>query len=193
MNGDFQGGGAAGLTCSEIQQIIKLHHTNIRKRGKGQMRRLLLTATLALVLGLVLLPVEGTAQMDPGMTGEEGYGQWNYCPYCGQPLWGPGMRGPGYGRGYGMRPPGWGRGPGYGPGYGPQYGPRYQQPQEPLEKKEVTEMLENYLQSTRNPNLKLGNIEDKGSYFEAEILTKDDSLADKIAVDKNTGWMRSIY
>jgi len=28
---------------------------------------------------------------------------------------------------------------------------------------------------------------------EAEILTKDDSHADKIAVDKTTGWMRSIY
>jgi len=95
------------------------------------------------------------------------------------------MMGPGYGRGPGMMHRDWGR--------GPQYGPQYQQPQKPLEEKEVKEMLGNYLKSTRNPNLKLGNIEDKGSYFEAEILTKDDSLADKIAVDKTTGWMRSIY
>jgi hypothetical protein len=45
----------------------------------------------------------------------------------------------------------------------------------------------------RNPNLKVGEIEDKGYVFEAEILTKDNSLVDKILVDKRTGWMRSIY
>ena len=185
------------------------------------MRRLLLTATLALALGLILVPLEGRAQTGPGMMGSEGYGEWNYCPYCGSYM-GPGMMGPGYGmgpgmmgrdygRGYGMWGPGWhmgpgmmgpgyGRGPGmmhrdwgWGPRYGPGYGPQYQQPQKPLEEKEVKDMLENYLKSTRNPNLKLGKIEDKESYFEAEILTKDDSLADKIAVDKTTGWMRSIY
>lgn len=109
---------------------------------------------------------------------------------------GPGMMGPGYGRGYGMRPHGYGMGPGMMHrdwGRGPQYGPQYQQPQKPLEEKNVKEMLNNYLKSTRNPNLKLGNIKDKGSYFEAEILTKDKALADKIAVDKITGWMRSTY
>jgi hypothetical protein len=53
--------------------------------------------------------------------------------------------------------------------------------------------LENYVQSTRNPNLKLGKITDKDQYFEAEIVTKDNSLVDKILVDKQTGWMRSIY
>jgi hypothetical protein len=162
------------------------------------MRKLLLTVTVVLALGLILFALEGRAQMRPGMTGEEGYGQWNYCPYCGQPLWGPGMVGPGYGRGPGMMHRGWGMGPGmmgpgYGPGYSPRYGPRYQQPREPLKEKDAREMVENYLRSTRNPNLKLGKIIDKEGYFEAEILTKDDSLADKIAVDKYTGWMRSIY
>jgi len=182
------------------------------------MRKLLLTVTLALALGLVLFPLEGRAQVGQGYgMGPERYGDWNYCPYCGTPQgpgmmapgygMGPGMMGRGYGRGYGMWGPGWHMGPGMmGPGYGrgpgmmhrdwgrgPQYGPQYQQPQKHLEEKDVKEMLGNYLKSTRNPNLKLGNIEDKGSYFEAEILTKDDSLADKIAVDKTTGWMRSIY
>ena len=94
---------------------------------------------------------------------------------------GPGMMGRGYGMGPGMM----------GPGYG--YGPQYQQPRKPLEEKDAKEVLETYLKSTRNPNLKLGTIEDKGSVFEAEILTKDGSLADKIAVDKYTGWMRSMY
>lgn len=181
------------------------------------MKRAIFALTLILVGTLILLPVEGKAQMGPGMMGPEGYGEWNYCPYCGAPLGpgmmgpgygrGPGMMGPGYGRGYGARPPGWGMGPGMmgpvygrGPGWmhrdwgrGPQYGPQYQQPRKPMEEKDVRGMIENYLKSTRNPNLKLGKIEDKGSHFEAEILTKDDSLADKIAVDKTTGWMRSVY
>jgi len=194
------------------------------------MRKLLLTVTLVLALGMILFPLEGRAQMGHGMTGPEEYGEWNYCPYCGTPL-GPGMMGPGYGRGLGMMGPsygygpgmmyggrgigpgmmgpgygmgpgmmhrGWGMGPGmmgpgYGPGYGPQYGPRYQQPREPLQDKDAREIVENYLRSTRNPNLKLGKIEEKENYFEAEILTKDGSLADKIAIHRTTGWMRSIY
>jgi hypothetical protein len=62
-----------------------------------------------------------------------------------------------------------------------------------MEEKDAKALVENYLQSTRNPNLKLGKIEDKGYAFEAEIETKDSSLVDKILVDKRTGWMRSIY
>ena len=94
---------------------------------------------------------------------------------------GPGMMGPGYGMGPGMM----------GPGYG--YGPQYQQPQKPLEKSDVETMMKNYLASVRNPNLKLGKIEEKDSGFEVDIVTKNNSLVDKILVDKNTGWMRSAY
>jgi hypothetical protein len=160
--------------------------------------------------------------MGPGMMGGGGYGGW-YCPYCGQQMgpgmmggygygMGPGMMGPGMmGRGYGMGPGmmggyGYGMGPGMmggygygmgsgmmGPGYGYGYGPQYQQRQKPLEEKDAEAILENYLKSTRNPNLKLGKVEDKGNAFEAEILTKQNSLVDKILVDKNTGWLRSVY
>ena len=191
------------------------------------MKKLMIVLAVLVLTGLVLFPLEGRAQMGPGMMGPQGSNEWSYCPYCGAPLgpgggsgmgpgmtqrgygMGPGMMGPGYGfgpgmmhggrgMGQGMVGPGYGMGPGmmgpgYGPRYGPPYGPQYQQPREPLKEKDAREMVENYLQSTRNPNLKLGKIEDKGPYFEAEILTKDDSLADKLAVDKNTGWMRSIY
>lgn len=135
----------------------------------------------------------------PGMMGP-GYGyqqpeNWNYCPYCGGYIgpgsgygMGPGMMGRGYGMGPGMM------GPQYGPQYGPGYqGPQYQQPQKPMDEKDAKELLENYVQSTRNPNLKLGKIEDKGNFFEAEIQTKDGSLVDRIIVDKRTGWMRSAY
>jgi hypothetical protein len=128
--------------------------------------------------------------MGPGMMGP-GYG-----PGYGM---GPGMMGPGYGPGYGMGPgmmgPGYGPGYGYGmPGYGPhQYGPQYQQRQKPLDKEDAKAIMESYLHSTRNPNLKLGKITEKGNAYEAEIMTKDGSLVDKIMVDKYTGWMRSIY
>jgi hypothetical protein len=104
---------------------------------------------------------------------------------------GPG-RGPGARYGYGMGPGMMGRG--MGPGMmGPGYGPQYQQERKPLTEKDVKAMVENYVQSTRNPNLKPGKITDKDQYFEAEIVTKDNSLVDKILVDKQTGWMRSIY
>jgi mono/diheme cytochrome c family protein len=106
-------------------------------------------------------------------------------------------RGPGMG-GYGMGP-GMMRGYGMGPGYGPQYPqqyqqyPQYQQSQKPLDEKDAREMAENYLRSTRNPNLKIGKIKDAGSAFEAEIVTKEDSLVDRILIDKATGWMHSAY
>jgi len=151
------------------------------------MKKLLFVLAFVLISGLILFPLEGRAQMGPGRMGPQGgYGAWNYCPYCGAPM-GPGMMGPGYGRGPGMM------GPGYGPQYGPPYGPQYQQPREPMKEKDAEQIVENYLRATRNPNLKLGKITEKDTYFEAEILTKEGSLADKLAVDKNTGWMRSIY
>ena len=151
------------------------------------MKKSLFVLGLVLISGLLLFPLEGKSQTGPGMMGPGGgYGAWNYCPYCGAPM-GPGMMGPGYGMGPGMM------GPGYGPQYGPPHGPPYQQPREPMKEKDAQQIVENYLRATRNPNLKLGKIIEKGTYFEAEILTKEGSLADKVAVDKSTGWMRSIY
>ena len=151
------------------------------------MKKSLFVLGLVLISGLIVFPLQGKSQMGPGRMGPEGgYGAWNYCPYCGAPM-GPGMTGPGYGRGYGMM------GPGYGPQYGPPHGPPYQQPREPMKEKDAVQIVENYLRATRNPNLKLGKIIEKDTYFEAEILTKEGSLADKLAVDKSSGWMQSIY
>jgi hypothetical protein len=120
--------------------------------------------------------------MGPGMMGY-GYGGYGM---------GPGMMGcPGYG-GYGMGP--WmmrHHGMGYGYGYG--YGPQYREREKPLTEDEAKEMVEHYLKNTRNPNLKLGKVTAKGAYYEADVETKDNSLVDKILVDKYTGWMRSAY
>jgi len=149
----------------------------------------------------------GYGAVRPGMVGQGGYGQWNYCPYCGQPLgqgaygmqsgmmMAPGMMGRGMmgmmGRGMmgsGMMSPGM-AGPGQGMGH---QGSTVQQKQ--LTVKEARSILENYIKSTRNPNLKVGKIKDKGDGFEAEIVTKKEgALVDKIFVDKYTGWMRSVY
>ena len=111
--------------------------------------------------------------------GGYGYGEqqqegWT-CPWCSG--YGHGMMGPGYGRG------------GYGPG---MTGPGYESA-EPLTQEQARVLMERYISSTRNPNLKLGMMTDKNKYFEAEIVTRDGSPVDTILVDKKTGWFRSKY
>ena len=102
-------------------------------------------------------------------------------------MMGPGMMGRSM-MGYGMMGPGM-MGPGQ--GMAPQYVPGQQKQ---LTEKDVKGILENYLKSTKNPNLKLGKIRDKGNGFVADIVTKKEgALVDKIFVDKSTGWMRSVY
>ena len=103
---------------------------------------------------------------------------------------GRGMMG-GYGSGYGM-----GRGMmryNYGDGTGRGYGRPYPSTGKAIDAKEAEAMMKDYLKSSRNPNLKLGKIKDIGKAFEAELLTKENSVVDKIHIDKNTGWMRSAY
>jgi hypothetical protein len=54
-------------------------------------------------------------------------------------------------------------------------------------------LLEERLAYWGNPNLKLGKIVDKDTYFEGEIVTKkDNSLVQKVQIDKNTGETRSV-
>jgi len=139
------------------------------------MKKIILLLFATVFIGVSLYSVEGNAHMSQG-----------YGPGYGM---GPGMMGRGYGMGPGMMGPG----NGYGQQYGPQYGRQYQQPQNPLDKNQAKQQVENYLSSMRNPNLKLGKIEEKGNDYQVDIRTKDGSLVDKLLVDKNTGWMRSAY
>jgi len=133
------------------------------------------------------------------------------CPYGGRsmgPGHGYGMMGRGYGMGSGMMGGGSGMGPGMmgrgygmGPGYGRGSGSMGRAPEQgeigpgagrletPLKEDGARTVVENYLQSTRNPNLKLGKITEQSDAFEAEIVTKDGSLVDKLLVEKSTGWM----
>ncbi|HIE26665.1 TPA: hypothetical protein EYP66_05215 [Candidatus Poribacteria bacterium] len=63
----------------------------------------------------------------------------------------------------------------------------------PLTEEQATTIVQNYILSTGNPNLKVGKVIETEADFEVEIVTKDDSLVDRIRVDKRTGWTRSIY
>jgi hypothetical protein len=149
-----------------------------------------------------------------GGPGYDQGGGWSYCPYCGSRLqgrggydspygyrdrggypMGPGMMGPGYGgrhMGPGMMGPGM-MGPGYDRGYGYPDDPRYRRNREPLKKEEAKGQVEQMLTRSRNPNLKVGGVEDKEGFFVVDILTKNGDLVDKMEVDKDTGMMRSIY
>ena len=138
------------------------------------MNKLLFGLALPLALALTLYGTDASAHMGSGMMGP-GYGM------------GSGMMGGSYGSGSTMM------GPGHGQQYGRENAPQYQQPQKPLNENQAKERVENYLQSTGNPNLKLGKIEDKGNAFEANIVTKNGSLVNKILVDKDTGQMHSAY
>jgi len=51
--------------------------------------------------------------------------------------------------------------------------------------------LRNYV--TRDPNVQLGSIRDKGDSFEADVIGKDRSLVGRVTVEKDTGWIRPIY
>ena len=164
------------------------------------MRKIMVGLALLLAASLVVVFTNADARMGGGGMGSGmGMGQGYSSPYQGGSTYGPNGNS-GYGMGGGMMGGGYGMGQGMtGPGYGSEPSRQFPngrgqlQPQQPLDKAQARSMVENYLQSTGNPNLKLGKITDDGSSFEANIVTKDNSMVDKILVDKNSGAMRSAY
>ena len=60
-------------------------------------------------------------------------------------------------------------------------------------KKDAEKIVENYIKATRNPNLKLGKIEDSGNAFRAQIVTRENSLVEEVLIDKDSGYMRPAY
>jgi zinc resistance-associated protein len=129
--------------------------------------------------------------MEPWNMGPRGHGG-RYCPnkpydgFRGGYGMGPGMMGPG------MMAPGWGMGmnPSWSDGDNLQQSRRHMRP---LAENDAAEIVENYIQSTRNPNLKAGKIEDTGNAFKARIVTKDNSLVEEVLIDKRSGYMRPAY
>jgi hypothetical protein len=131
-----------------------------------EMRKMLLLGLIA-ALGLGL--------------GGVAYAQfWGY----GGPMMGPGYRGHMMGPGYGnyMMGPGyrgycWGNTPGTFQG-------------KSLTQEDTESILQDYIGG--NPNLKVGEIKDKGTYFEGTIVTRDNSFVARYGIDKETGWVRPL-
>ncbi len=125
-------------------------------------------AIMGLLTFLAVTLTVGTPSAQP-----MGPGQGGYCPWMGQ---GPaGQRG------------GW-----YCPWMGgPQTGPPVAKPGQPLSADQAKAMVEQHISS--NPNLKVGKVTPKEDAYEVDIVTKDGSLVDKIQVNKQTGWFRSVY
>jgi len=55
-----------------------------------------------------------------------------------------------------------------------------------ISKEQAFEMVSQHIKKL-NPNLKIGQLNDAGRYFEAEIVTKDNEVVQLIGVDKETG------
>jgi hypothetical protein len=157
-------------------------------------RNIVIGTAVAAALGLVALgfgsPLEAEPYGGRGMMG--GYGP------------GPGMMG-GYGPGSGMRGengPGWMHGRDANAEYGPENCPRFQgglagpgaseqQGNLNLSTDDVKKRLDGWLTWQGNPRLKVGEVKEKDAdTIEADIVTKDNSLVQRFAVDRHTGSYR---
>ena len=154
---------------------------------------------LAVVLGIGLI---GYAVADPdhGRGRGMGYGQGWMHRGGG---YGPGWmhRGSGSGPGWMRQGPRQGRsgGPGWmhrGPGVGLGFNPCGQLPGKPagvkLTKEKAETLVKQQLARLGNPNLKLGSVKEEATRFTAEIVTKENSLVDRLQIDKETGFIRPI-
>jgi hypothetical protein len=93
----------------------------------------------------------------------------------GQGMVGPGMIGPGV-LGLGMTGPGWG----------------YIMPSFDLTINDVKAAIDRWLTAWGNPHVKLGKITEAHDTITAEIVTQDNSLVERIEVDKQTGLYRMV-
>jgi hypothetical protein len=119
----------------------------------------------------------------------------------GQGMMGQGMMGPGmmgYGMGPGMMGQGMGpgmmgqgmMGQGMGPGMMGQGMMGSAQTAASLDVATVKAYLERWLDWQGNPRLKVGNVTEKDeATISAEIVTTDNSLVEKLEVDRRTGMM----
>ncbi len=62
-----------------------------------------------------------------------------------------------------------------------------------FDENKAASLVQGYIRSTNNPNIRLGGVTAKDDYYEALIVTMDGSLVDILLVDKHTGMIRSMY
>lgn len=110
---------------------------------------------------VIAYPNQGQTNQQQQQFGPQNEEDW-FCHWCGRRHMGPGLTGHGIMPDYGMRPGMMGhRGYGMGPG---MMGPRYDKKSGPIDKDQAKMLAEHYIQSTGNPNLKLGKVEEKETF-----------------------------
>ena len=63
----------------------------------------------------------------------------------------------------------------------------------PLDEADIRRMMEAWLKQERNPRLKLGPITAKDNdTYQADIVTRDDSLVQRFDIDRRTGAMQAV-
>lgn len=61
-----------------------------------------------------------------------------------------------------------------------------------LTKEQALDVLANHVKKI-NPDFQIGEIKDVGAFYEAEILSVDKEVVERVAVDKKSGRLRVIY
>ncbi|MGC2433935.1 MAG: hypothetical protein WA433_09140 [Desulfobaccales bacterium] len=134
------------------------------------MKRLAIMGFMTILAGFLVV---GTLSAQPAGPGPGSGG--GYCPWMGG-------GGPGPQRGQG----GW-----YCPWMNQQGGAPVAKPGQPLSADQAKALVEQDIRA--NPNLKAGKVIEKDDAYEVDVVTKDGSLVDKIQVNKQTGWFRSVH
>jgi hypothetical protein len=109
---------------------------------------------------------------------------------------GSGMMGVGYSRSWYNRNSGTTMGTGYGWGCPmSQYRSGYYGMHHTgiLSKDDAENVIRDNLYRLGNPNLKQGKRTETEHEFEIQIVTEDNSLVEKVIIDKETGWIRQTY
>jgi uncharacterized membrane protein YkoI len=84
-----------------------------------------------------------------------------------------------------------GQGGWYCPWRGQQTGAPVAKAGQPLTADQAKAMVEQNIAG--NPNLKAGKVSERDGAYEVEVVTKNGSLVDKVQVNRQTGWFRSVY
>ncbi|MEJ2730480.1 MAG: hypothetical protein P8185_18595 [Deltaproteobacteria bacterium] len=132
-------------------------------------------AALVLTMLLVNGPIEAQA-MDDGMMNGGGYHGYEMGPgtmhYGGYQSHGMGssMMGP-----------------------GEENSLQHNQNRADIDRNGAKRIFKNYIKSEHDPKLRLGKIQDEGSFFEANVVNPENTLVGKLMVNKDTGHLRSIY
>jgi hypothetical protein len=161
--------------------IVLMSNFEGRKQMKTNtaMKRAMVSVSILGALLLLVPPMVYSQQQGPSPQGQAG---WN-CP--GMQMGGGwhGSKGYGHGRGHG-------RGMGKcGLGIGRMM---HDNQGKPLTKEQADQVFQRYVEMKNNPNLKLGEVMEKGDLFEATVTTQEGSLVEKVELNRNTGWFRNL-